>query len=170
VGEVMVAGELLSPEAGNGHRSKKAGERVMSTLIHEAGHALADVRKQQDTSRNGRYHNGRYKKVAEELGLVVDKDPTYGWTLTSLSPAAVKAYKQQIDALEKVLTAWRTLPEGLVVGVNGAKKKTKKKKPGRALLECRCPVPRKIYVAHSVAAEGPILCGLCEEEFEEVVS
>src|SRR3954452_692141 len=61
VAELFVGGEGLAQGA----------ESVLATLLHEAAHGLADVRVVQDTSRQGRYHNTRYKALGEELGLVV---------------------------------------------------------------------------------------------------
>jgi len=47
------------------------------------GLACAGVR---DTSRQGRYHNARFKTLAKELGLEVRRDPLIGWSVTT--PAA----------------------------------------------------------------------------------
>jgi hypothetical protein len=41
---------------------------VMGTLVHEATHAIAFQRGIKDTSRQGRYHNRRFKTIAEEIG------------------------------------------------------------------------------------------------------
>lgn len=32
-----------------------------------------------DTSREGRYYNARFKALADELGLCVDRDDVIGW-------------------------------------------------------------------------------------------
>ena len=40
---------------------------VLGTLLHEAAHGVAWVREVQDTSRGGRYHNRRFKALAEEI-------------------------------------------------------------------------------------------------------
>jgi hypothetical protein len=37
---------------------------VLGTLLHEAAHALADQRAIKDNSRQGRYHNARYRQLA----------------------------------------------------------------------------------------------------------
>ena len=57
---------------------------VLGTLLHEAAHALAAVCGIKDTSRQGRYHNTKYKMLAEELGLTVAFEPTIGWSITSV--------------------------------------------------------------------------------------
>ena len=48
---------------------------VMGILVHEAAHAIACQRGIKDTSRQGRYHNSRFKAIAEEVGLDVSRDP-----------------------------------------------------------------------------------------------
>jgi hypothetical protein len=44
-------------------------EDVLNTQLHEPAHLLANVRGIRDTSSRGRYHNGRFREVARELGL-----------------------------------------------------------------------------------------------------
>lgn len=56
--EVMIAGEILA----------EGGISVMRTLLHEGAHA----REVQDVSRGGRWHNKKFKEIAEEMGLVVE--------------------------------------------------------------------------------------------------
>ena len=57
--EVFVGGEGLARGPGE----------VLATLLHEAAHALADVREIKDTSRQGRWHNAKFKALADELGI-----------------------------------------------------------------------------------------------------
>src|SRR6266571_146279 len=52
---------------------------VLGVALHEAAHAAAAVRRIQDTSRQGRYHNVRYRRLAEELGLPVEQMDGFGW-------------------------------------------------------------------------------------------
>jgi hypothetical protein len=66
--EVFVGGEGLA----------RGPVGVLGTLLHEAAHALADVRQIKDTSRQGRWHNARFKALAEELGIEVAKDGSAG--------------------------------------------------------------------------------------------
>jgi hypothetical protein len=65
VAELFVGGEGLS----------RGAEGVLATLLHEATHGLAHVRRVQDTSRQGRYHNARFRALGEELGLAVAQAP-----------------------------------------------------------------------------------------------
>ena len=59
VHELLIAGEGLA----------RGAVDVLTTQLHEAAHALALARAIDDTSRDGRYHNKRYRDLAEELGL-----------------------------------------------------------------------------------------------------
>lgn len=82
--EVLIGGEGL----------ERGPEPVFATLLHEAAHALADAREIQDTSRQGRYHNLRFRALAEELGLVVTPAPGIGWSATTLPAATAALYRR----------------------------------------------------------------------------
>lgn len=61
---------------------------LAETMLHEMVH-LDNVNKGiQDTSNNGFYHNVKYKKAAEQHGLIVEKDNKYGWCRTELNAEA----------------------------------------------------------------------------------
>lgn len=141
--EVMIAGERL----------EDGGEGAFTTLLHEAAHGLAYARQIDETSRNGRYHNARYKALAEELLLDVDRDKVYGWTVTELSESARERYAVELAALDHAIQGYR-YPE---------RSKGKSSRKSRALLECGCG--RKLYGAPGVVEVGPILCGVCGEPF-----
>lgn len=161
-GEVMVAGEALDAGA----------EEVLNTLLHEAAHALAAARGVSDTSRQGRYHNERYKAIAQETGLRVEKT-NQGWNDTYLTPEARSRYGDALRLLEEKLRVVRPSrkkkgkkgdEEGEHEGGEGeGEGKEDEKKGGRAVLMCQCQ--RRIYVAPKVAALGPLVCGLCLREF-----
>ena len=75
--EVFVGGEGLA----------RGPVEVLGTLLHEAAHALANVRGIKDTSRQGRWHNAKFKALAEELGIEVTKDDRIGWSPTTVAAA-----------------------------------------------------------------------------------
>lgn len=58
-------------------------ENVVATLIHEGCHLYAMENGIKDTSNQGVYHNKRFKMLAEERGLQIEKHNRYGWTITS---------------------------------------------------------------------------------------
>jgi len=148
--ELFVGGEGLS----------KGARAVLSTLLHEAAHGVASMRAIQDTSRQGRFHNARYRALAEELGLAVAKTGSIGWSGTTVPDATATLYKSEIRRLDAALVAYRhaelsTRRGGRTSNNNG--------------LAAICACGRRIRVADSVFAAGPITCGLCGTDFEPTV-
>ena len=141
--EVFVGGEGLA----------RGPADVLGTLLHEAAHALAHVRGIKDTSRQGRWHNAKFKALAEELGIEVTKDPRIGWSPTTIPTSTREHYAQVIDELGRVLRLHRS------VEVTGGTD-TKPTPP-----PCVCGCGRKIRVSPTVLAAGPITCGVCGIDF-----
>jgi hypothetical protein len=143
--EVLVSGEGL----------RRTPPEVFTTLLHEATHALADVRGIKDTSRQGRYHNKRFATLAAELGLTATEDSKLGWSPCTLQPTTTGHYGPVLDHLGTAMRAFRH-PEEVVV-------KTRTNNNNGVALTCDCP--RKIRVSTTVAEEGPIVCGVCDTAF-----
>jgi len=139
--EVLVGGEGLA----------RGAREVLATLLHEAGHGLADARRIQDTSRGGRYHNRRYAALARELGLEVAQVGAIGWSATTLPEATAAAYAPVLAELEARLVLWRRQE---VAGPAGSRN-----------LVCVCGCPRRIRVAPATLAAAPILCAACNLPF-----
>ncbi len=132
---------------------------VLGTLLHEAAHAIAHVRGIKDTSRQGRWHNARFKELAAEVGIEVAKDPRTGWSPTTLAAPTRDHYATTLDALGQALRMHRS-PE-----LNGGGRKSNNNP-----LACACDCGRRIRVAAAVLAAGPITCGLCGADFEKDAS
>lgn len=98
--EIMLSGQTL----------RRSAEDVFGTLLHEAAHTLAQQRDVQDTSRQGRFHNARFKALGEEVGLVVEKVVTIGWADTHLSDSTRRKYRPEITLLRRALKTHR-IPE-----------------------------------------------------------
>lgn len=88
----------------------RGGVETMGTLIHELVHAYCHAEDIQDTSNSGRYHNTRFKKAANELGITVEQAGSIGWSKTSVPEATQRLYKAEIDALDAALVAYRKAP------------------------------------------------------------
>jgi hypothetical protein len=146
--EIFVGGEGL----------ERGARAVFATELHEGAHCLARVRGIQDTSRQGRYHNMRFKALAEELGLEIAKHPVIGWSLTTLPEATARRYAAVIEDLERAITIYRCHE------VAGGAEATRK--PGPLACLCSCTPVRRIRVAPAVLAAGPILCTVCGQPFE----
>lgn len=128
---------------------------VLGTLLHEAAHALAHERGIQDTSRQGRWHNTRFKELATEVGVTVEKDARIGWSPTTVPDATRAGYATALAQLGAALRLHRSAEAG-EGGTTG-----KKKSPP----PCVCDCGRRIRVAPAVLAAGPITCGACGSDF-----
>ena len=142
--EIMISGEGL----------RRSAQDVLGTLLHEAAHALAAARGIKDTSRQHRYHNTRYKVLAEELGITVTFDPTIGWSITTVPDATAETYTDQLTALQAAMTLWRADEEF-----------TPAERRNSNLIAAICPCGRSIRAAASTLAEAPIVCTACGEPF-----
>lgn len=60
-------------------------KNVVVTLLHEMTHIYNLMHNIQDTSRNGQYHNKRFKEKAESVGLLISHHEKYGWSTTQPS-------------------------------------------------------------------------------------
>jgi hypothetical protein len=143
--EVLVGGEGL-------HRGPL---EVLSTLLHEAAHGLAQARGVQDTSRQGRYHNRRYATLARQLGLEVTTVQPIGWTATTLPDTPAAAYAGQLEELAAALVLWRRQEHPTGSGTRA-----------RNLLAATCDCGRRIRAAKNTLAEAAILCGRCTQPFQ----
>ena len=141
--ELFVGGEGLA----------KGARDVLGALLHEAAHGVASVREIQDTSRQGRFHNTRYRALAGELGLAVARA---GSSSTTVPDATSALYRAELRRLADALVAYRRLEPG---GLGGRKNNNNG-------VAARCGCERRIRVAESVLEAGPITCGLCGTGFE----
>lgn len=145
--ELLVGGEGL----------RLGPHEVLGTLLHEAAHGLGLARSIKSTSRGGRYHNKKYKALAEELGLDAAQTGSIGWSATSLRTATADSYAGVLADIERALVLWR---------------RSEPRHPGRdrgrtSLLACGCSCEsrRRIRVAPTTLALGPILCAVCRSPF-----
>lgn len=143
--EVLVSGEGL----------KRTAPEVFTTLLHEAVHGLADARDIQDTSRQGRWHNKHFAKLAAELGMTTEKDDKLGFSPCTLSELTAARYRAVIDTIAAALTLYRH-PEVF---------ETKEKTTSNNGVVALCACLRKLRVSNTVFDAGPIRCDVCEEAF-----
>jgi hypothetical protein len=138
--EIMISGESL----------KRGAEDTMATILHECAHALAVSRDIKDTSRQGRFHNKRFKVLGEELGIQLHEDKQIGWSPTTLPKATATLYKTEIAGLRTALKTYRA-PE-----LKPKPKKTTVK------IECGC---RSVTVPISFFEKDDLTCEGCGETF-----
>lgn len=159
-GEVLLAGEALHLPA----------TEVFEVLLHEAAHGLNAARGVKDCSRGGRYHNARFRSTAEDLGLVVGVMPPYGWARTTISDAAAERYAAQISTLNNAMRIARRIASNVRIADTGRENDRDRSDPDRSNrrgkqppAECSCG--RKLRIAPSVLARGPVVCGICGHDF-----
>jgi hypothetical protein len=83
----------------------------------------------------------------------VEKDPRIGWSPTTVPPPTRADYADTLDQLGATLRLFRAIEPT----ADGPAKKTP---------ACLCGCGRRIRIAPSVLAAGPITCSICETDFE----
>jgi hypothetical protein len=166
-GEMFVAGETLA----------KGATFVVETMLHEGAHALATVRKIQDTSRQGRWHNGEFRKLGEELGLEYTKGnahTAHGYSFMTITETAKDRYAALITKLDAAIRAtiaapaWTDAAGGQDTDAGGEyvhggrRPKTGGTSTTNNLkLTCECENPTIIRASKTVAAKMTIRCDVC---------
>lgn len=159
-GRLLRSAELLSWEAAasvsevliTADGLARSATDVMGTLVHEAAHAIAFQRGIKDTSRQGRYHNLRFKAIAEEIGLDVFRDPGWGWSLTHLSDPTPASYR---DARSRLADALRADRQHEQPPTSPALRQ------GRVRLGLVCECGARHRVGSTVSAVHDAVCGVC---------
>ena len=126
---------------------------VLGTLLHEATHALAQVRNISDTSRRGR-HNRRFAKLADELGL--DHDRRLGSASSTPTTDSIARYRTAVDNLDRALRGY-CHPQSI-----GGGNTTSSDNP----VACACDGGRRIRVSRTTLGGGPIVCQVCGSQFD----
>lgn len=140
-------------------------EETLDTMIHEMCHLYCREHGIQEVSRGGKYHNKRFKEVAEAHGLTCVRCGQYGWNTTPND--GLVAY-----ALEKGWSEIRigrsSLPPMIRLGAGGTAQAGQQPEGGKRPSSTRklaCPC-----CGQSVRATKAvnILCGDCMQKMEEV--
>ena len=94
---------------------KRPADAVLETLVHEMVHQDADERGIKDTSRNGAYHNKRFRELAAAAGLCVPAEPDkrHGFAFTTLGPEGSRA-RVAVDGLVSKISPVLVLARAIV--------------------------------------------------------
>lgn len=127
-------------------------ENVVATMLHEMVHIYNLQNGIQDTSRGNTYHNMKFKTKAEEMGLVINHNKKYGWSVTEPSEKLIE-YVRKND--------WQEIPitrkeRNLIQGKGGEPKKKKSSSTRKYL----CP---KCGISCRATKDILIICGTCSE-------
>jgi len=68
-------------------------ENIMATLLHEMVHLFCMVNKIADTSKNGRYHNKRFKEESEKRDLLIEYVQYIGYSKTTPTEKFIEVLK-----------------------------------------------------------------------------
>jgi hypothetical protein len=128
---------------------------IVATLLHEMCHLYNILHEIKDCSRGGKYHNVKFKKTAEEHGLMVEKTEKYGYSTTTptqeLKRFVVENVRGECFELERIKTGRR--------GKSGGVKQSTRK--------YSCPVCSLIMRA-SKDVTGKLMCIDCNAVFISV--
>lgn len=97
MGEVFLSGESL----------QRGAVATVGTILHELVHAYCHEQEIKDTSNGHRYHNKKFKEIANEFGLDIEQAKTIGWSVTSVPEATQETYADEIKALDEALVQYR---------------------------------------------------------------
>lgn len=141
-------------------------ENIVATLIHEGCHIYAMLHDIKDTSNRGVYHNKRFKALAEERALIIEKHDKYGWTITSPSDSLIEwcIDNDLQDILVTRQTAFAFTGIGTPKAGNGAEGKPIQPKKRSSSIKWVCPCCGAIVRSTRVLN---IMCGDCNEQFIE---
>ena len=125
---------------------------VMATLLHEMVHLHNLVFEIKDTSRGGTYHNMKFKKVAEEHGLIIEHGEKIGWSLTKLQGTTM-------DLIDRANFDEAVFSFGRREMLSDEDKKRKKKKS--SVRKYVCP---KCGCIIRASKQVNVICGDCYEK------
>ena len=130
----------------------RTAAEVVETLLHEMCHyynKLSDIK-----DCNGNVHNKKFKKLAESVGLIVEKGKSVGYGYTSLSEE-LKDYVEEV--IKPDAKAFEYFRAGNVIKDSGTKVRTK------TMFKYICPDCGQIAKGKR---DITIKCGLCEVDME----
>jgi hypothetical protein len=167
-----VAGQVIGEIGLAANYLDRGGAHAMECLLHESVHAACAALGVRDTSRGGRYHNGRFAECAQRFGLIVERHRVIGHTTTALMPEVLEAYAREIASLDRVLGILRRLQVvGALSNLPGGFIEVEKGPPAYVSAICRCGttrgLPRRLRMSRGAWTLGDVRCSVCGFRFEE---
>lgn len=126
--------------------------KIIETLLHEMIHLYCHVNDIKDTSRQGRYHNKRFKEACEQHGMyfeIESPNATIGWSQALLT----------VDS-QKLIESWAINPDAFKLArVIRSKTASKSSQVAYSCPSCDLKIRGK--------RDLNIKCGDCDETLEE---
>lgn len=173
--EMFMAGETLA----------KGAKQVLQTMLHEGAHLLACIREEKDTSRQNRWHNKVFLKLAEEMGLEyrhAKADSKIGYSAVVLTDETIERYADLLEELDREIHLVVGLP-GWLGGVLGGGQDGDDETAGgenvrggqteggsstnNTKLTCKCEEPNIIRASKKVANKLVVRCDDCQHLFRD---
>lgn len=157
-GEIFIGAEGLARPA----------HEVFASLLGQAAHALAYARGESSSSRQGRFLNRTFARLADELGVITRHvSRAVGYEIIGLTDETMLTYAGEIFELGMAITHTRTMPADVVVpapdrepapvsGGVAVAAPVVRRRPGAV-----CGCGREVHIARKDLAAAPIICGLC---------
>lgn len=163
----MVNGKLQAEVTVFGERLADGTEQVMQSLLHEATHAIAQVRGIKDTSNRNRFHNKKFADIAEELGLrrpEASGGPALGWSDCTITESTTELYRPSICDLAEAIRIY------IPTCIDDDEEKAPKEPAVKA--HCECPegdnsITWAKWMQKKFENTGlyPILCAYCRQTY-----
>lgn len=137
-------------------------ENTVATLIHEYCHYYNHMQGIKDVSRNGYYHNKKFKVTAESKMLHIDCDPRIGWSITSPTDELIEwciSHDLKDIKIGRGTSFWDLF--GKSFGVGDDTENTDKPKKKSSTIIYKCPSCGNIIRA-TRDLDGQIECRPCE--------
>lgn len=77
---------------------------IAGVIVHEATHALSEVREIKDAASQGRHHNAKFMQLAAEMGLCLKNERPVQMGADALTVHALAWYADEIAGLDSALT------------------------------------------------------------------
>jgi hypothetical protein len=136
---------------------ERGARAILGTLLHETAHSIDNKNGIQGVTGEG-YHNQKFKKTAESLGLTITKAERIGFSKTDVSDDCAERWIDALIIIENALA--------LTASQAGAGAKPKGRNKNLLVAECECG--EKIRLSLKTLEKCAPSCGECETEFKKV--
>ena len=133
-------------------------EETLDTLIHEMVHLYCRQHDIKEVSRGGKYHNKRFKAIAEEHGLTCVPCGQYGWNTTPGDNLVEYALNK---GWNEILLGRNSLPPAMRTGATGTAQPGTAPGGGKRPSSTRKLICPKCSQSVRATRKVNILCGDC---------
>ena len=133
-------------------------EETLDTMLHEMVHLYCRQHDIKEVSRGGKYHNKRFKAIAEEHGLTCVPCGQYGWNTTPGDNLVEYALNK---GWNEILLGRNTLPPAMRTGATGTAQPGTAPGGGKRPSSTRKLICPKCSQSVRATRKVNILCGDC---------